>query len=133
MLETVTVTRYVTALREGGVAAGTGGGRRRGELYVAKFTGAAQGRKALVAEVVAGELARRLGLPVPELLRIEGGPADRRRRARTAGAGPGEGLRRDQPRHGLRLPGCSAYFDPLVFPVDPLLAGRVLWFDALIG
>jgi hypothetical protein len=63
-------TRYVTALREGGsvpavVEADDGG------LYVAKFHGAAQGTRALVAEVIAGELARAAGLPVPELGLIE--------------------------------------------------------------
>ena len=69
-LRYVAATRYVTPLREGGslpalVEADDDG------LYVLKFTGAGQGRKALVAEVVAGELARALGFLVPELL-----PAD---------------------------------------------------------
>ena len=74
MLRTVTATRYVTPLREGGslpalVEADDDG------LYVLKFRGAGQGRKALVAEVVAGELARALGLPVPELVLVELDPA----------------------------------------------------------
>src|SRR5437763_14184994 len=63
----VVATRYVTPLREGGslpalVEADDDG------LYVLKFRGAGQGPKALVAEVVCGELARALGLPVPELV-----------------------------------------------------------------
>ena len=63
-------TRYVTPLREGGslpalVEADDDG------LYVLKFRGAGQGRKALVAEVVAGELARALGFPVPELVVLD--------------------------------------------------------------
>lgn len=66
----VAATRYVTPLREGGslpalVEADDDG------LYVLKFTGAGQGPKALVAEVVVGELARALGFPVPELVLVE--------------------------------------------------------------
>ncbi len=66
MLRTITVTRYVTPLREGGslpaiVEADDDG------LYVLKFRGAGQGVKALIAELVAGELGRALGLPVPEI------------------------------------------------------------------
>jgi hypothetical protein len=67
---TVTATRYVTPLREGGslpalVEADDDG------LYVLKFRGAGQGPKALVAELVGGELARAVGLPVPEIVLIE--------------------------------------------------------------
>ena len=72
-LRTVHATRYLTPLREGGslpaiVEADDDG------LYVLKFRGAGQGPKALVAELVAGELARALGLPVPEIV-INGQPA----------------------------------------------------------
>src|SRR6201996_4046077 len=64
VLRTVTATRYVTPLREGGslpaiVEADDDG------LYVCKFRGAGQGTKALAAEIVAGELARARGLPGP--------------------------------------------------------------------
>ena len=64
---TIRVTRYVTPLREGGslpaiVEADDDG------LYVLKFRGAGQGPRALVAELVAGEIARVLGLPVPEIV-----------------------------------------------------------------
>jgi hypothetical protein len=69
-LRTVEATRYVTALREGGSLPGLVEGEDDG-LYVAKFRGAGQGPGALVAEVVAGELARTLGLPVPELVALE--------------------------------------------------------------
>jgi hypothetical protein len=70
VLRTVTATRYVTPLREGGslpalVEASDDG------LYVTKLRGAGQGPKALVAEVVCGELARALGLPVPELAFVD--------------------------------------------------------------
>ena len=69
-LRTVTATRYVTPLREGGslpaiVEADDDG------LYVLKFRGAGQGPKALVAELVAGEIARAAGLPVPEIVFVE--------------------------------------------------------------
>src|SRR6201989_2077343 len=66
-IETVRVTRYVTPLREGGslpaiVEADDDG------LYVLKFRGAGQGAKALIAELIAGEIARVLGLPAPEIV-----------------------------------------------------------------
>ena len=66
-LRTIDVTRYVTPLREGGslpaiVEADDDG------LYVLKFRGAGQGPRALIAELVAGEIARALGLPVPEIV-----------------------------------------------------------------
>src|SRR5256885_11201102 len=74
MLRTLTATRYVTPLREGGslpaiVEADDDG------MYVLKFRGAGQGPKALVAELVVGELARSIGLPVPEIVFIELDPA----------------------------------------------------------
>src|SRR5579883_783165 len=70
MLRTLNATRYVTPLREGGslpaiVEADDDG------LYVLKFRGAGQGAKALIAELVAGEIARAIGLPVPEIVFIE--------------------------------------------------------------
>ena len=73
-LRTVIATRYLTPLREGGslpalVEADDDG------LYVLKFTGAGQGPKALVAELVVGELGRALGLPVPELVLVQVDPA----------------------------------------------------------
>src|SRR5271154_5830540 len=69
-LRTVGVTRYVEPLREGGSLPGLVEGDDDG-LYVAKFRGAGQGPGALVAEVVVGELARALGLPVPELVLLD--------------------------------------------------------------
>src|SRR5687767_15523363 len=69
-LRTVDLTRYVTPLREGGslpaiVEADDDG------LYVLKFRGAGQGSRALIAELVSGEIGRALGLPVPELVLAE--------------------------------------------------------------
>src|SRR5690242_13449019 len=69
-VRTVSATRYVTPLREGGSLPGLVEADDDG-LYVVKFRGAGQGPGALVAEVVAGELARSLGLLVPELVSVE--------------------------------------------------------------
>src|SRR5215211_1977937 len=70
LLRTVTATRYVTPLREGGSLPAIVEADDLG-TYVLKFRGAGQGRKALVAEIVAGEMARTLGLKVPELVLME--------------------------------------------------------------
>ena len=67
MLRTLTVTRYVTPLREGGSLPAIVEADDNG-LYVLKFRGAGQGLKALIAELVAGEIARALGLRVPEIV-----------------------------------------------------------------
>jgi len=69
-LRTVIATRYVTPLREGGslpaiIEADDDG------LYVLKFRGAGQGPKALIAELLGGEIARAAGLPVPEIVFVE--------------------------------------------------------------
>ena len=99
--------------------------------WVVKFSGAGQGRKVLVAEVVVGELARRLGLPVPELVLVEVDPVLGR-------AEPDEqvqDLLRASPGTNLGtdfLPG-SLGFDPLAHALDADLASRVLWLDALVG
>ena len=66
-LRSVAATRYVTPLREGGSLPGVVEASDLG-TYVVKFRGAGQGPKALVAEVIAGELARRVGLRVPRLV-----------------------------------------------------------------
>jgi hypothetical protein len=73
-LRSVTATRYVTPLREGGSLPGLVEADDDG-LYVLKFRGAGQGIKALVAEIVCGELARGLGLAVPEIVLMEVDPA----------------------------------------------------------
>src|ERR1700753_487804 len=67
VLRSVTATRYVTPLREGGSLPGLVEADDDG-LYVLKFRGAGQGIKALVAEIICGELARGLGLAVPEIV-----------------------------------------------------------------
>ena len=70
MIETVSVTRYVTPLREGGSLPGIVEGDDLG-TYVCKFRGAGQGLRVLVAEVIVGELARRIGLRTPRLVALE--------------------------------------------------------------
>jgi hypothetical protein len=130
VLPTVTATRYVTPLREGGSLPGLMEADDLG-TYVVKFRGAGQGRKALVAEVVSAGLARALGLPVPDLVGVEVDPV-------LAAGEPDEEVQ-DLLRAsgGLNLgvdflPG-ALDFDLHAFPVPPDLAGRVLWFDAWIG
>jgi hypothetical protein len=126
----VTAIRYVTPLREGGSLPGLMEADDLG-TYVVKFHGAGQGRKVLVAEVVAGELARGLGLPVPDLVTVELDPAlgasePDQEVQELLRASPGLNLGMDF------LPG-ALDLDPAAFGVDPRLAGRVLWFDALVG
>ncbi|MEU0844547.1 HipA family kinase [Streptomyces sp. NPDC005962] len=130
MLTEVTATRYVTPLREGGSLPGIVEADDLG-TYVMKFTGAGQGRKSLVAEVICGQLARRLGLRVPELVRIQldpviglGEPDEEVQELLKASGGLNLGMD--------YLPG-SLGFDPLAFEVGAAEAGQVVWFDALVG
>lgn len=97
--------------------------------YVLKFRGAGQGRKALVAELVAGEIGRLLGLRVPEIVLVRVEPHLGRAEPDPEiqdllRASAGLNLALDY------LPG-SLGFDPLVEPPDTTLASRILWFDAL--
>jgi len=129
-LRTIDATRYVMPLREGGslpalVEASDDG------LYVVKLRGAGQGPKALVAELVAGELARALGFTVPELTFVELDPALARAEpdpeiqdllAASAGVNLGVDF----------LPGALP-FSPVAGPVPaPDLAAAIVWFDALV-
>jgi hypothetical protein len=129
-LRHVTALRYVTPLREGGSLPGLMEADDLG-TYVVKYSGAGQGLPVLVAEIVSGELARGLGLPVPELVTVELDPA-------LGAAEPDQevqDLLRRSPGLNLGmdfLPG-ALDLDPGAFPVDPGFAGRVLWFDALVG
>ena len=128
-LRTVKATRYVTPLREGGSLPAVVEADDEG-LYVLKFRGAGQGPKALIAELVAGELARSLGLPVPEIVFVE---LD----AELARAEPDpeiQDLIRASAGLNLALdylPG-SLTFDPVADRVDAALASRVVWFDAYV-
>ncbi|WP_053759278.1 HipA family kinase [Streptomyces sp. AS58] len=131
MLRDVTAVRYVTPLRSGGSVPGVFEADDLG-TYVVKFTGSAQGRKALVAEVVVGELARALGLRFPELVLVHFDPAiadhephQEVRDLHTASAGVNLGMD--------YLPGARDFTPEVAgtFPVDPLEAGRIVWLDAL--
>jgi hypothetical protein len=130
MLEQVTVTRYVTPLREGGSLPAIVEADNLG-TYVMKFRGAGQGPLALVAEIIAGELARRLGLRVPELVLAELDP-------RIPGSEPDPEIQDLlKASQGLNLgvdflPG-SAGFDPLGWTAGPEFASQLLWFDALVS
>jgi hypothetical protein len=128
-MRTVRATRYVTPLREGGSLPAIVEGDDDG-LYVAKFAGAGHGAKALVAELVVGELARAAGLRVPEIVRIEVEAA----------------LGRNEPDPEIRellkrsvgtnlgldyLPG-SVTFDPIAGKAPAAdEASAIVWLDAL--
>ena len=129
-LRRVAATRYVTPLREGGslpalVEADDDG------FYVLKFRGAGQGRKALVAEVVAGELARALGFLVPELALVDLDPALGRAEPDPEiqdllVASPGLNL-------GVDFLPAALPFSPAAGPApDADLAADVVWLDALL-
>jgi hypothetical protein len=128
-IRTVFASRYVTPLREGGslpaiVEASDDG------LYVLKFRGAGQGPKALIAELVAGEIGRLLGLQVPEIVFMQL-PTDL---ARTEPDAEIQSLIRASAGLNLALdylPG-SVTFDPLVYQPEPRLASAIVWFDALV-
>jgi hypothetical protein len=129
VLRPVTATRYVTPLREGGSLPGVVEADDLG-TYVVKFRGAGQGPKALVAEVIAGELARRLALPVPEMVVVDLDPVVARAEPdeevqELIKASAGANLGMDF------LPGALGY-DPVAHPVDPILAGRIVAFDAFV-
>lgn len=128
MLRSIETTRYVTPLREGGSLPAIVEADDLG-YYVLKFRGAGQGRKALVAEIITGELARHLGFSVPEIVlagldpvlaRSEPDPEIQDLIRASAGLNLGMDY----------LPGSSG-FDPLALPPEPEFASRLLWFDAL--
>jgi hypothetical protein len=126
-IRTVWVTRYVTALREGGSMPAIAEADD-GFLYALKFRGAGQGIKALIAELIGGEAARALGLKVPEIVLAQ----------------LDEGFGRTEPDEeiqdllkastGLNLAlhylSGSISFDPAVHRVDEETASRIVWLDA---
>jgi hypothetical protein len=128
-VRTVQATRYVTPLREGGSLPGLMEADDDG-LYVVKYRGAGQGPRVLIAELLAGEIGRALGLRTPEIVFIEVDGA-------LSKAEPDPEIQ-DLLRSsaGLNigidfLPGALAYW-PQTGRVDPEFAARVVWFDALL-
>ncbi len=130
MLRTVTAMHYIVPLREGGSLPAVVGADD-GQQYVMKFIGAGQGRKALIAEVLAGEIGRRLGLDVPELVLMEMTPL----------------LGRSEPNPEIQqllrastglnlgmsyLPSAFAYNQLLLPPPSSLLSSAIVWFDAYV-
>lgn len=128
-IRTVNITRYITPLREGGslpaiVEADDG------FMYVLKFRGAGQGTKALIADLIGAELARKIGLLVPELVFAE----------------LAEGFGRTEPDEeiqdllkfstglnlGLHYLSGSITFDAVVNTIDPILAAKIVWLDAFL-
>lgn len=128
-LRTVNVTRYVTPLREGGSMPAIAEADDE-FLYVLKFRGAGQGVKALIAEIIGGELARALGFKVPEIVF----------------ANLDEAFGRTEPDEeiqdllkasvGLNLAlhylSGSITFDPTVAVIDSRLASQIVWLDCLL-
>ncbi len=128
-IRTVNVTRYVTPLREGGSLPAIVEADDQ-FLYVLKFRGAGQGRKALIAELLGGEIARALGFNLPEIVfaqldvafgRIEGDEEIQDLLKASVGL-----------NLGLHYLSGSITFDPLATKIDPLLASQIVWLDALL-
>jgi len=128
-LRSVNVTRYITPLREGGSLPAIADADD-GFKYVIKFKGAGHGVKALIAELIGGEIARKLGFKVPELVyahldeafgRTE---ADEEIQDLLKGS---QGL-----NLGLHFLTSAINFDPAVTTVDPQLASEIVWLDAFI-
>jgi hypothetical protein len=129
-LRTVLTTRYVTPLREGGSLPAIVEANDDG-MYVLKFRGAGQGAKVLVAELVAGEIARALGLAVPEIVfmeldadlaRTEPDPEIQQLIRASAGL-----------NIGLDYLPAAVTFDPIAEKPDAALASAIVWFDAYVS
>ncbi len=129
MLPQITATAYLTPLREGGSLPGLVEADDSG-TYVVKFTGAGQGAKALVAEIVVGELGRALGVRVPDLALIDVDPEIGRREPdqevqELIGASAGTNLAVDF------LPGSVGYDKS--FDLAGAVASRIVWLDAFVA
>src|ERR1700744_6338146 len=128
-LRSVAATRYVTPLREGGSLPGLVEADDDG-LYVAKFRGAGQGLRALIAEVVVGELVRSAGLLIPELVALEIDP-------RIGAAEPDPEIQELlEGSSGVNLgvdflPGALPYTASGEFQPDAATAAEIVWRAAL--
>lgn len=129
-LRTILVERYVTPLREGGSMPAVVEADDQG-TYVLKFRGAGQGVRALMAEIIAGGIARALGLPVPEIVLARLDP----QLARTEPDPEIQELIRASGGLNVALDYLSGAvnFDPCVDVVEPDFAARLVWFDTLVS
>lgn len=129
MIRTVEVTRYVTPLREGGSLPAIAEADD-GFLYALKFRGAGQGSKALIAELLGGEIARVLGLRVPEIVFAQLDEAF----GRTEPDEEIQDLLRGSTGLNLALHYLSGAitFDPVIHQLDADLASRIVWLDCLL-
>ena len=129
ILRRINVDRYVTPLREGGSMPAIVEGDD-GFLYVLKFRGAGQGTKALIAELLGGEIARKLGFNVPELVFADLDVAFGRTE-------PDEEIQ-DLLKFstglnlGLHYLSGSITYDPGVSKINETLASKIVWLDALL-
>jgi HipA-like protein len=128
-IRTVNVMRYITPLREGGSLPAIAEADDD-FMYVIKFRGAGQGVKTLIAELIAGEIARALGLKIPEIVfanldeafgRTE--PDEEIQDLLKASTGLNLGL------HYLSG---AITFDPVTTVVDEELASKIVWFDSFV-
>ena len=128
-IRTVNVARYITPLREGGSLPAIVAGDDE-FLYVLKFRGAGQGRKALIAEIIGGELARALGFRVPEIVfaqldesfgRMEGDEEIQDLLKASTGL-----------NLGLHYLSGAITFDPVVTSLSSRMASELVWLDALL-
>ncbi len=129
ILRTVQVIRYVTPLREGGSLPAIAEADDE-FLYVLKFRGAGQGVKSLIAELIGGEIARVLGFRMPEIVFANLDAAFGR-------SEPDEEIQDLLKTSiglnlGVHYLSGSITFDPVVTKVDPMLASRIVWLDALL-
>ena len=128
-LRTVDIIRYVTPLREGGSLPAIVEADDE-FLYVLKFRGAGQGIKSLIAELIGGEIARAIGLKVPEIVFATVDPAFGRTE-------PDEEIQDLlKASEGLNLAlhylSGSITYDPNVSQIDATLASKIVWLDSLI-
>ncbi len=128
-IRTINVIRYVMPLREGGSLPAIAEADD-GFLYVLKFRGAGQGSKALIAELIGGEIARALGLKVPEIVFANLDEAF----GRTEADEEIQDLLKFSVGLNLALHFLTGAitFDPVVTKVDPFLASQIVWLDCLL-